>query len=112
MHAEVEYNNQLGPWKVDDTLPAIEFTVEKLLDSSVYDGLEVSFETPSGVDMDMGSSGGTLTVVNTTTLLVQWAGDTTKTFDEAGIYHGALTLLAGSRRETVQPFVFVIFSQP
>jgi len=112
MHATVEYNTQLGPWRVDDTLPAIAFTIEKLLDATTWTGVEVAFEEPDGDDMDMGASGGALNVIDATTLLVEWSGDTTKTFVQGGTYHGALTLIAGSRRETMQPFIFVVFDQP
>lgn len=98
--------SDLGSYYKGDSVPDWIFTVDNLTSSSVFDDAQLDVDDPDEVDFDLGSPSYTLAVVDTSTLTVTYAADSSKTFTKVGRYKGQLTLLIGTRKLSVQSFVF------
>lgn len=101
-------NRDLGPYYTGDSVPDWVFTITGLVDSSVYDGADLDLDLPDGTDYNLGTDSFVLAAPTATTLTVTYTADAAKTFTVAGMYRGQLTLKIGTKRYTVQDFVFEV----
>ena len=114
MPLELERNTELGPFAIDDTVPALVLTVIELISPEIYTAGEIKIDGPGGGDVDLGTTAVVISDNDAggTTLVATVIPDTTKVLTEEGVHFGKLTLLAGTIRKSVQPFAFLVYDQP
>ena len=102
-----EPNRKMGPWTVGDNVPEFEFTVIGLADPTIFDGAEIKISDSYGNEVALGAVEYEVTADETTVTVVATPPDTA-VFSQVGMHKGDLSLFAGTRRFTMQPWVFEV----